>query len=543
VTSAVPSPTRALDTFLARLSARAVLPCRIGGSGSSTMAGNNATTVGNRVFNRFITRVQDAYPSGLGSETAVIASPTAVFGTLSTAPGVHGFNAGEGSTTSATYLTADERTSMAALGLALQVHIVGSNDYAAGISTLTYKANLQAVLSDLRIKRVVPCVDVLVHAHQRADVTSPAEPWSAYGQVLSELAGAYPDRTVFVDISGAFARNGVPDPDPLNLLDTDGVHLTDVGLDFLADRITMALAIPIVTGRNPAPPAPAGAADTTAPSTPTGVTAGSPTASTIALSWTASTDAVGVTGYRVRRNGVVVGTPTGTTFTDTGLAAATSYPYTVTALDAAGNESAPSPQVTATTAAASGVVSIATDDYNRPDSTTLGTTATGALRYVASGTVSPVISGQRIGHTAATGIGAVLVDTGRADVTIEATLAAIGTGSGNRQGGLAIRATTAGNMYWLSTRRDANTDGFDIWQIVGGSPTRLTVTTGGVTPTAGQRLRVTAVGSTITAFVDGFQVAQVTTATFNQTATLAGFAMGATGLATRWDDLAVTAPA
>ncbi|MFQ1000865.1 hypothetical protein [Modestobacter sp. SSW1-42] len=60
-------------------------------------------------------------------------------------------------------------------------------------------------------------------------------------------------------------------------------------------------------------------------------------------------------------------------------------------------------------------------------------------------------------------------------------------------------------------------------------------------PTAGQRLRVTAAGSTITAFANGAQVAQVTTATADQTATLAGFAMGASGLATRWDDLAVTA--
>ena len=541
MTSAVPSPTRALDTFLARLSARAVLPCRIGGSGSSTMAGNNATTVGNRVFNRFITRVQDAYPSGTGSESAVIASPAAVFGTPSTAPGVHGYNAGEGGTTSATYLTADERSAMAALGLAMQVHVVGSNDYANGISTSAYRSNLQAVLSDLRIKRLVPCVDVLVHAHQRADVTSPAEPWSAYGQVLAELAAQYPDRTVFIDVSGAFARNGVPDPDPLNLLDSDGVHLTDVGLDFLADRIVMALAIPIVTGRNPAPAAPGGGADTTAPTVPTGLTASAPTASTVPLSWTASTDQVGVTGYRVRRGGVVVGTPAGTTFTDTGLAAASRYTYTVTAVDAAGNESAPTPEVVATTAAGSGEVSVATDDFNRPDSTTLGTTATGGLRYVASGTVAPVISGQRIGHTSASGIGAVLVDTGRADVTIEATLAAIGTGASTRQGGLAIRATTAGNMYWLSTRRDGGTDGFDIWQIVNGSPTRLTFTTGGVLPAVGQRLRVTSSGSTITAFVNGSQVAQVTTATFNQTATLAGFAMGSSGLATRWDDLAITA--
>jgi hypothetical protein len=84
------------------------------------------------------------------------------------------------------------------------------------------------------------------------------------------------------------------------------------------------------------------AADTTAPSAPTQLTAATWSSSQIKLSWTASTDNVGVTGYRVeRRSGfgsfVQVGTTSGTTFNDTGLSSRTSYSYRVRATDAAGN--------------------------------------------------------------------------------------------------------------------------------------------------------------------------------------------------------------
>jgi chitodextrinase len=86
------------------------------------------------------------------------------------------------------------------------------------------------------------------------------------------------------------------------------------------------------------------AADTTPPSVPTGVTATAASPNAINLAWTASTDNVGVTGYRVERcqgagcsNFVQIATPSGTTFNDTGLAAATSYSYRVRATDAAGN--------------------------------------------------------------------------------------------------------------------------------------------------------------------------------------------------------------
>ncbi|HEY1488194.1 MAG TPA: sialidase, partial [Micromonosporaceae bacterium] len=62
-------------------------------------------------------------------------------------------------------------------------------------------------------------------------------------------------------------------------------------------------------------------------------------------------DNVGVTGYQIFRNGTKVGTSTGTSYTDSGLAASTQYSYTVKANDAAGNVSAASNTATATTQA------------------------------------------------------------------------------------------------------------------------------------------------------------------------------------------------
>lgn len=82
--------------------------------------------------------------------------------------------------------------------------------------------------------------------------------------------------------------------------------------------------------------------DATAPSVPAGVAVAPVSSRSLRVSWTASTDNVGVTGYVVRRDGASVGTTASTTWTDTGLLAGRSYRYTVSARDAAGNESAAS---------------------------------------------------------------------------------------------------------------------------------------------------------------------------------------------------------
>ncbi|WP_426519158.1 RICIN domain-containing protein [Diaminobutyricibacter sp. McL0618] len=81
--------------------------------------------------------------------------------------------------------------------------------------------------------------------------------------------------------------------------------------------------------------------DNVAPSAPSALAGSSTTGTSVALTWQPSTDNVGVTGYVVKRNGTTVSTGTGTAFTDTGLTPFTSYNYTVSATDAAGNLSTP----------------------------------------------------------------------------------------------------------------------------------------------------------------------------------------------------------
>ena len=94
-------------------------------------------------------------------------------------------------------------------------------------------------------------------------------------------------------------------------------------------------------------------ADTQPPSSPTNLAATAVSSSQIDLSWSPATDNVGVTGYRVYRNGTLAASPTGTSVSITGLSAGTTYSFTVAAVDAAGNTSALSAPLSATTAASS----------------------------------------------------------------------------------------------------------------------------------------------------------------------------------------------
>ncbi|GGM78395.1 discoidin domain-containing protein [Dactylosporangium sucinum] len=94
---------------------------------------------------------------------------------------------------------------------------------------------------------------------------------------------------------------------------------------------------------------PATGGDTQPPTTPANLASTGKTSGSVSLSWTASTDNVGVTGYQVRQGGTIVGTTAATSFTVTGLNPSTSYTFTVTAQDAAGNTSAASNGVTVTT--------------------------------------------------------------------------------------------------------------------------------------------------------------------------------------------------
>jgi len=86
------------------------------------------------------------------------------------------------------------------------------------------------------------------------------------------------------------------------------------------------------------------------PAAPTGLTVGSVTSSSVALSWSSVT---GATSYAVYRNGVKVQTATGTSTTVSGLSPSTAYSFQVAAVNDAG-ESAKSAAVTATTTSGGG---------------------------------------------------------------------------------------------------------------------------------------------------------------------------------------------
>src|SRR5437667_2606364 len=124
----------------------------------------------------------------------------------------------------------------------------------------------------------------------------------------------------------------------------NGSHtLTAVATDVLSVQWNSAPVT--VTVSNGPPP------DTTAPSVPTGLTAAAVSSSQINLSWTASSDNVGVSGYRVYRGGTQIATTSTTSYANTGLSASTTYTYNVAAFDAAGNVSAQSSPASATTQA------------------------------------------------------------------------------------------------------------------------------------------------------------------------------------------------
>jgi chitinase len=136
----------------------------------------------------------------------------------------------------------------------------------------------------------------------------------------------------------------------------DRTFTTTVGNGQLAVQFNMngganyatvsAIAVTASDGGTTPPPSP--------PSAPGNLRVTGTTSSSVSLAWDASTSSVGLAGYDVYRGSTKVGTVTGTTYTDTGLAASTTYTYTVKARDTAGNVSAASNSVSATTQAGGG---------------------------------------------------------------------------------------------------------------------------------------------------------------------------------------------
>lgn len=119
--------------------------------------------------------------------------------------------------------------------------------------------------------------------------------------------------------------------------------------------------------------------DTTAPTTPTGLSASGTTATSTTLTWTASSDNVGVTRYDIYQGATKIGTSTTNSYTANGLTPSTAYSFKVQAFDAASNASAQSTALPVTTLADS---SAPTAPSNLQAGSVTGTTVT--LTWTAS---------------------------------------------------------------------------------------------------------------------------------------------------------------
>ncbi|KFF11875.1 endonuclease I [Chryseobacterium soli] len=112
--------------------------------------------------------------------------------------------------------------------------------------------------------------------------------------------------------------------------------------------------------------------DNEAPTAATNLAANNPTSNSIALSWTAATDNIGVAAYDIYANGTLKATVTGTTAIVTGLSSSTTYNFYIIAKDAFGNASPQSNIATETTLAgqSGGNTSCGTENFsNIPTST------------------------------------------------------------------------------------------------------------------------------------------------------------------------------
>ena len=186
--------------------------------------------------------------------------------------------------------------------------------------------------------------------------------------------------------------------------------------------------------------------DTQAPSIPANLTATVVLSSQIDLSWSAATDNVGVSGYYVYRDGAQVASVSGTSYSNTGLSAGTTYSYAVAAYDAAGNVSTQSSAVSAITPALA------------PTTTLVSSPATPTTSRVVRSDFNGDGKSDILWHNSATGenaiwlMNATSISSGAtfSKVDLSWSIAGVGDFDGDGKADILWRNSTTGqNVIWL----------------------------------------------------------------------------------------------
>jgi len=184
------------------------------------------------------------------------------------------------------------------------------------------------------------------------DITPPTTPTNLQGQAQSttEVSLNWTDSTDNVAVTEYVVRRdgAIVDVTPITSFDDSGLlpnttyEYTVAARDAAGNESAPSANVNVTTLAAP---------DTQVPSVPGNLQGTAISPNRMDLTWNASSDNVGVSGYEVRRDGVLIASPAGTTHGDTGLTANTAYVYTVAARDAAGNTSAESGAIMVSTLA------------------------------------------------------------------------------------------------------------------------------------------------------------------------------------------------
>lgn len=212
-----------------------------------------------------------------------------------------------------------------------------------------------------------------------ADTTPPTAP-SNLTAVAVSASTINLSWTASTDNVGVSGYSVFRDSNPTAIATVSGTTFSDIGL---ALGSTHSYTVKAFDGSNNVSAASNTAtattqgADTIAPTVPTNLAASGSSNTTIDLTWTASTDNVAVTGYKVFRDNAPteIATVTTTSFSDTGLAIGSTHSYQVSAFDAASNQSAKSNTATATTTLVGALVSLSLS----PTTVTAPATSTGTV--------------------------------------------------------------------------------------------------------------------------------------------------------------------
>lgn len=187
------------------------------------------------------------------------------------------------------------------------------------------------------------------------------------------------------------------------------------------------------------------------------------------------------------------------TYSATGLAENTTYTCQHKVQDAAGNVTLGS-TIAVTTLSSANI--IAQDTFTRADATTLGTTEIGSFAWTTIAGTWGITSNQAAVKTTSTGPDKAIIDVAVTSYTVQATMPAVG----NYTTGITFRYTDTSNFWNLGV---ASSSSVTLMKKIAGTNTTI-ATLSGLTIAAGDTLKVTVSGNTITGYYNGTQVGQTT---------------------------------